>query len=522
LWLFLLPVYLWAAWQALPTARFARKIECSAQLTLLRQGDIPTGKAPKLLTGIPVSHEYLTAHGHMNYAQAKAYFEHHEFLHVATSVNGKLIYVPTSQNKMFAHPSLHGLIRFQHSHAQVSLYVEKAQQLFIRLGKGQLCNGRVGEWPHGIAQPFEDHIAINVLRSASPATTTRFTSTFAKGLAMPVFFTLLPFIHALGITTENQFAAFLMVYGYWLGDGWLSKGSVAFAPIKPHDVFFLRDLFKILGLQPKEYFTEADIGTKKPKCFRIYESSWVTFFTDEYGHKYHFSILPSVKKDMSSGERCAFKTAKKALSDQVDAIAGLKYRRAYSNDIDVFAEPEFDASDTKTQPKKTVEATASAKWLMPFVWGLQREHARYLLRGLRYADGNQGDSNSTKNGGTIYTSSARFRDEIVQLAIHAGFSTLLAVNQHEGVTVLHKGGPVTARTTSWRVRYSDGWVSEPRVNSPGIEDVAFEGDVWGFNIDGLLMVRRPLCLEAGRSAIVSRAVLIGKAISSPPTPVEKK
>ena len=75
----------------------------------------------------------------------------------------------------------------------------------------------------------------------------------------------------------------------------------------------------------------------------------------------------------------------------------------------------------------------SAKWI-PY-WAkkwLSMLQCRLLLRGLRFADGNQSeedgstDSSRGTNAPLIYTSSARFRDEILLLAIDAGYAVRFA------------------------------------------------------------------------------------------------
>lgn len=63
-----------------------------------------------------------------------------------------------------------------------------------------------------------------------------------------------PFVTMLGLHTADKFAAFLEMYGYWLGDGTLnfnpdgSDSYVHFYFHKPHDATWLRARFDILGL----------------------------------------------------------------------------------------------------------------------------------------------------------------------------------------------------------------------------------------------------------------------------------
>jgi hypothetical protein len=72
----------------------------------------------------------------------------------------------------------------------------------------------------------------------------------AASLELPA----LPFVPALGLGSADEVAAFLEVYGYWLGDGTLTfdpngcDDAVRFAVSQPDDATWLRARFDTLGL----------------------------------------------------------------------------------------------------------------------------------------------------------------------------------------------------------------------------------------------------------------------------------
>ena len=89
--------------------------------------------------------------------------------------------------------------------------------------------------------------------------------------------------------------------------------------------------------------------------------------------------------------------------------------------------------------------------------------AKSILSGLRFADGcEKADRNM------IWTSSLRFRDEIVRLALHAGYSAHFGLQYSEGTVngTDVEGRPIIARHDSWKISYTDtSRGSEPVLNA---------------------------------------------------------
>ena len=108
------------------------------------------------------------------------------------------------------------------------------------------------------------------------------------------------------------------------------------------------------------------------------------------------------------------------------------------------------------------EGIKSAKWLVWWALLLDQRRARALLEGLRFADGTE-----AQNINSILTSSARFRDQVVQLLVHAGYSARFGVTQIPGMlagVVWHadatspqgeSADPIYARQVGWSITYSE-------------------------------------------------------------------
>lgn len=129
--------------------------------------------------------------------------------------------------------------------------------------------------------------------------------------------------------------------------------------------------------------------------------------------------------------------------------------------------------------RREVTSTKSAKWM--FGWVLRRldkRQARMVIEGLRVADATKAkqvkseDETETSFTGAnvIFTSSVAFRDALVQLCLHAGFSAFFDVNTTKGA----RDFQMRATRTHWAVRY-DG--TDDRAIRPVVDtkDVRFDG-----------------------------------------------
>ena len=91
---------------------------------------------------------------------------------------------------------------------------------------------------------------------------------------------------------DRQFAAFIELLGFWLGDGSLAidsavngsaRGYVTFSQVKQADLSWLRSALKQAGLKEDEHWLSGDSG--RQTALRITQPAWLAFFAKEFGGK---------------------------------------------------------------------------------------------------------------------------------------------------------------------------------------------------------------------------------------------
>jgi NADPH-dependent glutamate synthase beta subunit-like oxidoreductase/dihydroorotate dehydrogenase/Pyruvate/2-oxoacid:ferredoxin oxidoreductase delta subunit len=262
----------------------------------------------------------------------------------------------------------------------------------------------------------------------------------------------LPFAESLKERTLENVKLFLELYGMWLGDGtlqWASEYTMytSFCQTKQVDIEWLKKSLDTLGL---DYLVGGN------DQIWIKDEGINEMFLAEYGHKYQNS-----KRRRVEGERVG-----------------------------------------KVEP----ENIASAKWLASWVRGLPKDLLRCIIPGLWRADG---DFANQKVRVAVYTSSARFRDELVHLGADAGYSCWFAVKHAAGQELLIQGVPTVRRNTSWVVHFNDRTQdADPLIRSSEIRTVAYEGRTWCFTMPSdTVMFRRAVSNEKGVVTKASRPVL---------------
>jgi DNA-directed RNA polymerase II subunit RPB2 len=281
----------------------------------------------------------------------------------------------------------------------------------------------------------------------------------------------IPFANSIGLDSDDKIIAFCELYGYWLGDGSLRFGgnSVEMSPVKKYDDEWLKERFNTIGLVESIDYTYNIIGknTKlNPTRYRwsIINKIWFNIFCSEYGNKY------------------------------------VKYNKYKSV-------PEVTS---KIEP----ENIKSAKWMASWVWNLPSKFAKFILSGLRCADGcEKADRN------VIWTSSSRFRDEIMQLALHSGYSVHFTI-QHNKDDICGndaKNNPIIARHISWKISYTNtSRGSEPVLHSSrDIKKKMYNGLTWCVTMPhGFIITRRAIRDENNIVIQASRPIITGQCIPS--------
>jgi DNA-directed RNA polymerase II subunit RPB2 len=440
-------------------------------------------------------HEILTEHGFMNWNEVqKGYTNGNLRIAGYNHANGSLVYeYPTDY--ILNDPKERDMVEFtQLGEAKrwaigakgtegsededdipsngVSLLVTEDHDMFAKRGKyygdGVSWDG-IAKGPRGqskrIAHDYKKYKAVNLLESEAVKFIGKASSGFDGTGVSPLF------VGRLGLTSAEKVKAFCELYGYWLGDGCLKFGgnSVEMSPVKMCDDTWLRERFTDLKLVEGQHYTYNIIGygsETRPYRYRwsIIDKEWFSVFCEEYGKKY------------------------------------AKYSSSNTS-------PEVTST---TEP----EGIKSAKWMAPWVWNLSCELSRSVLSGLRYADGcEKADRN------LIWTSSMRFRDEIMRLALHAGYSSHFTIQHPVGKVNGHdkEGRPIVARHIGWKVSYTDTVrASEPILNiGRDAKKTTYSGRTWCVTMPhGFIITRRAIRNEDGNVIQASRPIITGQCIPS--------
>lgn len=140
---------------------------------------------------------------------------------------------------------------------------------------------------------------------------------------------------------------------------------------------------------------------------------------------------------------------------------------------------------------------------LSWVWNLDKTSIRKILLGLRKASGYESDNSSV-----IHTSSVGFRDEIMRVCIHGGYTAHFQSTSSIGTT------SSIAKHTNWRVTYADsGLYAEPVLRSAtDIKEVSYEGRTWCVSVPSTYIVARRAHLENGVVTKASVPVVVGNCM----------
>ena len=141
------------------------------------------------------------------------------------------------------------------------------------------------------------------------------------------------------------------------------------------------------------------------------------------------------------------------------------------------------------------------KLMAPWVWNLPGIFARCILDGLCYIDGSK-----KANCNVIFTECAEFRDEIMRLSLHGGYSSYFKIKNQE-----------PHNRDIWIISYTNtNVVSEPVLNSyTDVKKIEYTGLTWCVTMpSGFIITRRANRNKENIVVKASRPIITGQCIPS--------
>ena len=361
----------------------------------------------------------------------------------------------------------------------VSLVVTKGHDMYVKRGRCTGIKKKTTRWKqyskNGIVTQLDyDKIKAEKLISNKQEDSIKMIGKASEGIYQTNSLLKQNFVNELNLDSLQKINAFLELYGYWLGDGSLSFArktggydSLTLCPVKILDNEWIINRLNTLELKKDEDWIkykgnviDKDMNTKYKFIFYITNKSLVNFFRKEYQHKYL------------------------SHSKAINFVKGTETPMKYEN-------------------------IKSAKWFCNWVWDLEKDQLRNILKGLRMADGNEANDENS-----IYTSSARFRDEIMRVALHAGYSPHFMLVYEKGTergTI--NGKVVIANHDNWRISYNiSSQYSEPVLKqNRDVKYTEYTGRTWCVQVPHGFIITRRAHYDKERNCVTkaSRPIIAG-------------
>ena len=230
---------------------------------------------------------------------------------------------------------------------------------------------------------------------------------------------------ALSLCSQDELDAFLSLFGYWLGDGTLSHGTragaisndaVLLACNNERDHLYLLGLLARLHLEQGHHFISNESDSQL--VVRIIEPRWFRYFDNKFGGKYSDSASATASRTRASSV---------SVSDNSSVSMSADYSGDENDDISPF-KPEL--------VEEAGDVVKLAKWLPEWsLFQLDAQQLRLVIDGLRRADGGSAAAavgKAVQGSCRIRTSSASFRDQLVQACLHAGYSAYFTLDAAAG------------------------------------------------------------------------------------------
>ena len=387
--------------------------------------------------------------------------------------------------------------RAEHYSNGVSLLVSRQHDMFARVGLAESVTGEHTDWT-------DDYVKIkagSLLCDNDSRQRVRMTGQATAGFdASAISDDQLPFVAVLQLSTA-QIDTFLWLYGYWCGDGYLNAQhhTVVFQMKKGHDKKEVQERLKALGFRVPSASVRVYNNADGTRSYEMKDKRWADYFFSEYGPKYGVASVSSSRPHTHTGLTTPLPKSVKWSAQQPLTTA--------PHPIPVLL---------SLAHRIVIWSVSFRFWV--WVWRLRKARARLVLAGLRYADGNEAAEEKK-----IYTSGVAFRDEIIRLALHAGYTARFYVeykkHDHRGWSTVD-GTPMIAQHDNWGVSYSDyPATAEPILhNQRDIKTVqAHDGapvPVWCVTVPphNLIIARRVRKNDSGIVTQASKPLVVGNCL----------
>ena len=448
-----------------------------------------------------------------------------------------------------------------HTGGHFTLRVTPEHVVFTQHGEWQGNNqwrwSAFGREQAGAAAPTQSSTAIRMLTRAAGGGTPESDESAVERAVLAMF----------GVSGTAACDAFLELYGFWLGDGSLDVHNqrVIFINHKEDDVAWLRTTLLKTGLPADAWYENRQKGTG----VRFAIGPWFAPFFDEYGDKHTVStreysdvrfvadVVPvttpyhrAPKKSCvclwcnvhlvnapagRSKHRAKCTADLRASAPSSSSAAASSAAASFSSGRPSELEDDASASHSQEGCKENapsvckIEApnVASAKWFWYWLKKASRRQLRLVVAGLHRADGS-----FSSERGEIYTSSVRFRDELLAVLASAGYTASFSLERQAGAVSSYIGKEgaqgkrtltpqafaelpgdqqgqyraVAAKSCSWRVQFSE--YEAVALREADVQSCPFKGAVWCLVVDHpehLVVVQRAHRVQDGDKWIVTKA-----------------
>jgi serine/threonine protein kinase len=319
-----------------------------------------------------------------------------------------------------------------------------------------------------------------------------------------------PLAEALQLSTPAKQALFLAVYGYWLCEsgGALRKDAVLFfAPGGTAARVWLCESLVQLGA------TEFACDDAPACAIALRDARWLSVFAAEYGHSTSLGVAatgapaplpPTVTEADLGGAAGAALFAKlkalTALPTDCAPLAAPAVRVSADVVIESASGGAFDAVSSAAGSRLAPESGTGAKWVANWVWSLDATLLRRLLDGAVRADGAR-PQQQLLHQHQLWTTSARFRDELVRLCLLAGYTAHFCAGDCAGRWLVSFASAASNADSATPTLYAARGDIRAR---------QYDGRTWCFTMpSGFVWVRRAVKNSDGVVVKASRAVLTG-------------